>query len=196
MPIPPLLLAPSHLLSAYTHPSGSVNGSSTWKSFCTVTTAPYSCRFDTTMIADGTYSVRAIATDVAGNATTSAVVANRVVDNTVSSVAMEDPGTYLRGTATLVATASSTAGVTSVRIQYAPTGTTTWTDVCTDTTSPYSCAWYTTTVADGSYDVRAILLAGDERLFLSVKPSRRRKRLISEVSASTPNSRRRRSHRA
>ena len=31
--------------------------------------------------------------------------------------------------------------------------------------------------------VRAILLARDERLFLSVTPSRRKKRLISEVSA-------------
>ena len=75
-----------------------------------------------------------MATDAAGNATTSAVIANRVVDNTVSSVSLNDPGTYLSGTVTLTAVANSTAGVTSVRIQRAPTGSSTWTDVCTDTT--------------------------------------------------------------
>jgi hypothetical protein len=33
-----------------------------------------------------------------------------------------------------------------------------WVDLCTDTTSPYSCAWDTTTVADGSYNLQAILI--------------------------------------
>jgi hypothetical protein len=45
-------------------------------------------------------------------------------------------------------------------------------------------------------DVRAILLARDEGLFLSVTPIRRKKRLIIEVSALTPRSAERRSHRA
>ena len=36
--------------------------------------------------------------------------------------------------------------------------------------------------------VRTILLSGDERLFLSVTPRRRMKRLIIEVSALTPRS--------
>jgi hypothetical protein len=45
-------------------------------------------------------------------------------------------------------------------------------------------------------DVRAILLARDERLFLSVTPIRRKKRLIIEVSALTPRSDKRRSHSA
>ena len=137
-----------------------LNGTSTWKDICTVAVAPYSCRFDTTTIADGTYGVRAVATDVAGNTSTSTVVANRVVDNTVSAVSMEDPGAFLRGTATLGATASSSAGVGSVKIQYAAGGTSTWTDVCTDTTAPYSCAWDTTKVADGLYDFRAVLVDG------------------------------------
>jgi chitinase len=58
---------------------------------------------------------------------------------------------------TLTATASDAgSGVASVRIQRAPTGSSTWTDVCTDNTSPYSCAWITTTLPDGGYDVRAI----------------------------------------
>ena len=44
--------------------------------------------------------------------------------------------------------------------------------------------------------VRAVLLARDEGLFLSVTPRRRKKRLISEVSALTPRSDKSRSHSA
>ena len=86
-----------------------VQGTSTYKTLCSLTTEPYSCRFDTTALADGTYSFRAVATDVAGNTTTSAAVANRVVDNTVSSVSMSDPGAHLNGVVTLSASANSTA---------------------------------------------------------------------------------------
>ena len=114
-----------------------VAGSSTWRDACTTTTAPYSCRFDTTTVADGTYQWRAVATDAAGNTIVSAVVGNRVVDNTVSSVSLTDPGTYLTGTVTLGAAANSTAGVTSVRIERAPAGGSSWTPVCTDATAPY-----------------------------------------------------------
>lgn len=134
-----------------------LSGSSTWQVLCTRTATPYSCSFDTATIADGTYSFRAVARDVAGNVTTSSSVTNRVVDNTVSSVSMVNPGALLSGTATLTASATSTGPITSVRIQYATTGSSTWTDVCTDTTSPYSCDWDTTKVADGTYDFRAIL---------------------------------------
>ena len=59
---------------------------------CTATTAPYSCSFDTTTVADGLYDVRALATDVAGNTATSAVVANRRIDNTGPTCRVSDPG--------------------------------------------------------------------------------------------------------
>lgn len=133
------------------------SGSSTWQVLCTLVDTPYSCPVDTSTIADGTYGFRAVASDVAGNVTTSAVVTNRVIDNTVSSVSMNDPGPLLSGTVALTASATSTAPIASVRIQYALTGGSGWTDVCTDTTSPYTCAWDTTKVADGAYDFRAIL---------------------------------------
>lgn len=151
-----------------------VTGTTTWRDLCTVTAPPYSCRYDTTQLLDGSYSLRAVATDAAGNVTTSASVTNRLVDNTVSSVSMTDPGAYLTGTVTLGATANSSAGVTSVRIQRAPSGTTTWTDVCTDTTSPYTCSWNTTTVADGLYDFRAILVDGTGKVTTSTTMSARR----------------------
>jgi len=136
------------------------SGSSTYKTICTDTDAPFTCSFDTTTLANGSYTFRAVATDGAGTSTTSAVVTNRAVDNTLSAVSVNDPGAYLSKTVTVTANASATSGVTSVRIQRAPNGGGTWTDLCTDTTAPYACSWDTTTVADGSYDLRAVLLDG------------------------------------
>ena len=101
-------------------------------------------------------------------------MSNRLVDNTVSSVSMEDPGAFLTGTVNLTASANSTAGVTSVRIQRAPSGTTTWTDVCTDTAAPYACSFATTTVADGLYDFRAVLVDGTGRTTISATVAARR----------------------
>jgi hypothetical protein len=146
----------------------------TWLTACTIAVEPWTCRFDTMKVADGSYSFRAVATDVAGNSTTSTGVTGRVVDNTVSSVSVEDPGAYLTGTVTVSALANSTAGVASVRLQRAPSGTSTWTDLCTDTTSPYSCSWDTTTVTDGLYDLRAVLTDGQARTTTSAVVSGRR----------------------
>lgn len=148
-------------------------GSTTWTSRCTLAAAPYSCRIDTAALADGGYSFRAVVTDAAGNTTTSATIANRIVDNTVSSVSVVDPGAYLQGVVAVSASASSTAGIASVTIQRASTGTTTWTDLCADGTSPYSCSWDTTTVADGVYDLRAVLVDGAGRTTISTIVSAR-----------------------
>ncbi len=91
------------------------SGASTWTDVCTTTAAPYRCSLDTTTLAEGNWSFRAQATDAAGNSTNSAAVTNRLVENIVSTVSLEDPGTELYGTVTLRATAASTAGVTRVR---------------------------------------------------------------------------------
>lgn len=151
-----------------------ITGGTTWTTACTLTESPYSCRFSTLVMPKGTYSLRAVATDVAGNTTVSNVTAGRAVDNTVSSVSLEDPGAYLSGTTTLVAHANSTAGVTSVTIQYAPAGTTGWTTVCTTTTAPHSCQWSSTAVADGPYDLRAVLVDGSARTTNSATVASRR----------------------
>ncbi|QIX28443.1 signal peptidase I [Nocardioides sp. JQ2195] len=152
----------------------SATGSGSFRNACTITSAPYSCRFDTTTLLDGATSFRAVATDVAGNTSTSAVVTPRTVDNTVSSVSMEDPGAFLTGSATLRASASSSAGVTSVRIQRAPSGSTTWSDVCSVSTAPYTCVWNTTVVADGPYDLRAVLTDGTGKQTVSATVTGRR----------------------
>ncbi len=147
-----------------------LSGSTTFRDVCTITDSPYSCRFDTTTVPAGTYTFHSVATDLAGNVTTSANVTNRVIDNSVASVSMQDPGAYLTGTVPLAATANASAGITSVRIQRAPAGSTTWTDICTDTLTPFTCSWGTTGVADGLYDLRAVMLdkAGKTTISASV----------------------------
>ncbi|MDR6986932.1 signal peptidase I [Paenarthrobacter nitroguajacolicus] len=131
-------------------------GTSTWSTACTVTESPYSCRFDTTAVSDGGYYFRAISVDAAGNSTTTAST-SRTVDNTIASISLEDPGAYLTGTVSLTAAANSTAGIASVRIQVAPTGTTSWTTLCTTAAAPYACSWNTAGYANAAYDLRAVL---------------------------------------
>jgi Bacterial Ig domain len=133
-------------------------GAGAWTDVCADTTSPYGCTFDSTALSDGLYDFRAITTDNAGNAMTSATVTNRRVDNTAPTAGLTDPGAYLRGT-TVALSATGTdggSGVLNVKIQRAPTGTSTWTDICTDASSPYSCTWDTTGVTDGGYDLRAV----------------------------------------
>jgi hypothetical protein len=124
-----------------------------------VSEAPWSCAFTTTAVADGLYDLRAVAVDAAGNARTSSTTSNRRVDNTISSVSLNDPVSPLRATVTLTANASSTGGVASVRIQRSPASAATWTDICTDPTSPFTCSLNTAAGAtpDGAYDFRAIM---------------------------------------
>ncbi|PNI10497.1 signal peptidase I [Arthrobacter sp. AFG7.2] len=150
------------------------SGTSTWIPLCTVEESPYSCRFDTTTIANGTYSFRAVATDEAGNSAVSTVAASRTVDNTVASVSVEDPGAYLTGTVALKAAANSTAGIAKVEIQTAPAGAATWTTRCTLAAAPFSCTWDTTAAADGLYDFRAVLTDAAGRVTVSATVSSRR----------------------
>ncbi len=130
-------------------------GTSTWTTICTDTSSSYSCAWDTTSLTDALYDLRVIATDVAGGTRTSTTVTNRRVDNLGPTVTLTDPGSPLRGSVTVNATATDGVGVTSVTIQRAPAGTSTWTTICTDNTTAYSCAWATTGVTAGLYDLRA-----------------------------------------
>lgn len=150
------------------------SGSSSYRDLCSATAAPYSCRVDTSTLPDGTYTLRAVATDVAGNASTSATVPDRVVDNSVTSIALDDPGPILSGTESFTATASSSAGVTSVRIQGTAAGTAGWTDLCTDTSAPYGCSYDTALASDGLYDLRAVMVDGSGRTTVSATVANRR----------------------
>ncbi|MCW2840399.1 MAG: signal peptidase [Aeromicrobium sp.] len=134
-----------------------------WTELCTVTSAPYSCLVDTGTLANGTYSFRAVATDVAGNTATSTAVTNRAVQNTVSTVTLTTPAAHLRGTVGLAATVTTNGTVASVAFQRSVAGAATWTPVCADTASPYTCSFATTGVADGTYDLRAVVTDSNGR---------------------------------
>ncbi|HZQ04091.1 MAG TPA: Ig-like domain-containing protein, partial [Gaiellaceae bacterium] len=134
-------------------------GAGTWTTIGTAT-GPFSLSFDTTSVADGVYDLRAIATDAAGNQTTSAVVTSRLVDNTAPTGSLTAPanGAKLAGASVTVAASSADAGsgVASVVFQRSPAGAGTWTAIGTATSSPYQRSWDTTAVADGNYDLRAV----------------------------------------
>ena len=132
-----------------------LTGTTPWLDACSDATAAYSCAWATTDVADGVYELRALATDVAGNERGSTALTNRRVDNVVPAVSLTDPGTPLTGTVTLDATATDGGGIASVVFERSPAGANTWTTICTDPTSAYSCAFNTTAVTDGSYDLRA-----------------------------------------
>jgi hypothetical protein len=127
-------------------------GTSSWTALCTAAGSPYTCALNTAALADGLYDLHAIATDAAGNTVTSTVTGRRI-DNNGPTVALTDPGSPVRNTTSIAATASDPAGVASVKIERKPSAGSTWTALCTDSVSPYSCPL--TGLADGTYDFRA-----------------------------------------
>ena len=123
------------------------------------TTSPYSLGFNSTTLANGTHSLTARAVDAAGNSTTSSAVSfsvsNTTADTTPPSVSASVTGTS--GTITLNATASDNVGVSSVEffIDGVSRG--------SDTTSPYSLGFNSTTLANGTHSLtaRAVDAAGN-----------------------------------
>ena len=81
-------------------PAGTID----WVDVCTDTGSAYSCTWDTTAIADGSYDVRAFATDTAGY-TRASVQTARVVDNYTLGITLDDPGA-MSGSEPLTATAT------------------------------------------------------------------------------------------
>ena len=114
-------------------------------------TAPYSLAFDSTTLANGSHTLVARALDAAGNAGSSSAVAfsvsNVVPDTTAPTATASVTGTS--GTITFNATASDNVGVTSVEfiVDGVSRG--------TDTTAPYSLAFNSTTLANGSHTLVA-----------------------------------------
>jgi chitinase len=133
-------------------PSGTID----WTDACTDSSAPYSCSWTTPSIADGTYDVRAYATDNAGYAR-EAVRTARVVDNYTLSVTLDDPGA-MSGSEPLTATAANAGGgIQYLKIQHRAAGATTWVDLCTGTTNPRTCNLDTTALPEGDRELRAVV---------------------------------------
>ncbi|MBK8285656.1 MAG: carbohydrate-binding protein CenC [Ahniella sp.] len=127
----------------------------------TDTTSPYSLAFNSTTLTNGTHSLVARAYDAAGNSTNSTAVSfsinNTTADTTAPTVSASVTGTA--GTITLSATASDNVGVAGVEflIDGVSRG--------TDTTSPYSLAFNSTTLTNGTHSLvaRAYDAAGNSR---------------------------------
>lgn len=163
-------------------------GTDRWSSACANLSSPYTCSGNTVAMPDGVYDLRATAT--AGAATVrSEVVRGIRVDNTAPSVTMKDPGATLSGTRTFESTATDGgSGVAQVRIQYAAAGGS-WTDLCTDSSSPYSCEYDTSTLTDGTYSFRAVATdqAGNTATSAAVT-NRTIKNTVSAVTMVNPGS--------
>jgi hypothetical protein len=121
----------------------------------TDTSAPYSVSWNTSVLANGSYVLKAVARDAAANAGTSGLITVTVAnaDTTAPNVSLTAPtaGASLNGSVTLSATASDNVAVTSVNFFQ---GTTL---IGTDTSAPYTTVWNTNTVANGSYTLKAIV---------------------------------------
>lgn len=112
------------------------------------TASPYSISWSSSSVTNGTHSLTSKAIDLAGNTVTSAAIGittnNEFVAPTTSVTAPTD-GSFLKGTVAVNANANDNVGVTRVEF-YAGAAL-----IGSDTTTPYSVNWNTTTTTDGSY---------------------------------------------
>ncbi len=117
--------------------------------------APFSYGWNTTTVANGSYTLTAKAYDNTGNVAQSAnvqvTVNNTVADTTAPSVSISSPaaGSTVSGAVTVSATASDNIGVSKVEFYLNNVLQT------TDTASPYSFSWNTASAVDGVYSLTA-----------------------------------------
>jgi hypothetical protein len=100
-------------------------------------------------LGDGAHTFDVRATDSSANTDATPAGASWTIDATAPNVSLSDPGSPLRGTVSLSRFADDGAGsgVATLIVQGSPAGAGTWTTIGT--------SWNTTSVADGSYDLRA-----------------------------------------
>ncbi len=107
--------------------------------------------------ADDDYTVRAKATDNAGNAET-ASSRTFTFDATAPTGSLTAPAdsAVVSGSSVTVSSDSADAvsGVALATFERRPSGGGSWTTIDTDSAAPYSVSWDTTAVGDGDYDLR------------------------------------------
>jgi Big-like domain-containing protein len=117
----------------------------------TDTTSPYSVSWNTATVTDGGHDLTSKAYDAANNTGTSSIVSVTVsnADLTLPTTSITSPtgGSTVSGTINVNANANDNIGVTKVEF-YVDTSL-----IGTDTTSPYSVSWNTTTIANGSHNL-------------------------------------------
>ena len=126
-------------------------------------TSPHSCVFDSTKLADGAHTLKAVATDTKGGTTTKEVTFN--VANTTSggstggttntpptlSITAPASGATVKGTS--VACAATAADADGIKqVQFLIDGV----SIKTDITLPHSCLFDSTKLADGAHTLTAV----------------------------------------
>jgi chitodextrinase len=123
-----------------------------------LTAAPYQVTWNTTLYTNGTHTLKAVATDAAGNATTSSGVSVTVSNQTPSdttpptvSISTPAANATVSGTINVGASAADNVGVAGV--QFLLDGQALGGEV---TASPYQVAWGTATAANGTHTLSAV----------------------------------------
>jgi len=152
------------------------------------TAAPFSITLNTATLSDGSHSLRAIASDAAGNSKiSSAVTVNVSNDTTPPSVSITAPakGAIVQGTINVTAAARDNKGVTSVQFQVDGTNA-----GAPDTAAPFATSWQTTTMSNGSHVLRAIArdAAGNTQTSAGVTVTVANDVTAPSVSITAPNS--------
>ncbi|MGH3105160.1 MAG: Ig-like domain-containing protein, partial [Gaiellaceae bacterium] len=141
-----------------------------------IATDPTLAYTDLTVASGTCYRYEYVVDDRVGNTVTYATASVAKVDADPPTGTLTDPGPNLRATVALAAAAADTggAGVASVEFRRSPAGGGTWTAIGTDTSSPYAASFDTTAVADGLYDLQALVTDGAGNTTASAIVSSRR----------------------
>jgi hypothetical protein len=125
------------------------------------TTSPYSVNWNTTTVANGSHTITAVASDAAGNSTTSSsvsVTVSNAPDTTAPTVSLTAPtaGSTVSGASVAVAAnAADNVGVAGVQFKLDGSNL-----QAEDTTSPYSINWDSTAASNGTHSLTAIARDG------------------------------------
>ena len=122
----------------------------------TDTASPYSFSWNTTTVGNGNHTLQSRAYDAAAQVGSSAVVTVAVNNGPapdtqapMTAISSPSPGATVSGTSTVTATATDNVGVTRVEL---------WVDgalALTDTATPYTFSWNTTTLANGNHTLQS-----------------------------------------
>jgi chitodextrinase len=119
-----------------------------------ITNSPYTYSWNTSGVSLGTHTIQAKATDPSGNIGSSSTESVSITDQTPPVVSISSPanGALLKGTNVIAAAASDNTGGSGMsKVEFYVDGVLKG----TDTTSPYSYSWDTTTATDGSHSLTA-----------------------------------------
>jgi len=118
--------------------------------------SPYAWSWNTLGTPNGSHTLTAVATDTAGNSTTSSGVlvnvSNAVPDTTPPTVSLTAPANGATVTGSVTVSANATDNVAIANVQFYLDGSL----QSTDTSSPYSWSWNTTTGSNGSHTLTAV----------------------------------------